>query len=101
MRARPAKVREVKRYPRRQRDTGYSSSTWRKVRAGVLERDPICKRCHRSPSTVADHIITRRRGGGDDPANLQGLCAPCHASKTNKHDGGWGMSPKLAPPGAV
>jgi 5-methylcytosine-specific restriction endonuclease McrA len=29
-----------------------------------------------------DHIITKARGGTDDPSNLQALCRECHSRKT-------------------
>jgi hypothetical protein len=48
--------------------------------------------CHRKASTVADHI-TPHKGVWAlfcDLANLQGICADCHAIKTAKEDGGFG-----------
>ena len=29
-----------------------------------------------------DHIITKAKGGTDDPDNLQSLCVQCHREKT-------------------
>lgn len=62
---------------RRQRLPG----NWEALRRYVLARDPICKVCDVAPSTDADHIINN-----DDhhPGNLQGLCHPCHMSKTGR-----------------
>jgi len=76
--------------------------TWRtRIRPRILRRDPIC-RCsmadcpvHRGwdgctrPSTDVDHIVPKPNGGDDD-ANLQGLCHECHSYKTAKEDGGYG-----------
>ncbi|MGH8644846.1 MAG: HNH endonuclease [Gammaproteobacteria bacterium] len=42
-------------------------------------RDPVCCICQRAPSTDADHITPKRRGGADAMENLQGLCGVCHA----------------------
>jgi 5-methylcytosine-specific restriction enzyme A len=62
----------------------------RRWREEVLTRDPVCRMCCRRPSTVADHIISRRKGGAQfDLANGQGLCATCHGRKTVKQDGRW------------
>ncbi|MGH8660021.1 MAG: HNH endonuclease [Gammaproteobacteria bacterium] len=60
---------------------GYGAR-WRRLRLLVLARDPVCRICQRAPSTDVDHIIPKRRGGADDPSNLQGLCSSCHARKT-------------------
>jgi 5-methylcytosine-specific restriction enzyme A len=58
-----------------------------KWRLAVLDRDPICKLCRRYPATVADHITPIRRGGARfDPANGQGLCAPCHNGAKQSFD---------------
>lgn len=61
---------------------------WPAIRTRVLKRDPVCRcrgcpRCTPDgcpvPSAEADHILPI-----DDHAmtNLQGLCKPCHTSKT-------------------
>lgn len=54
---------------------------WRKRRAATLAAEPgehagpLCVECLRSgrvtPATDLDHIIPKRAGGSDDPANLQ------------------------------
>lgn len=54
-------------------------SNWGSIRRRILARDPSCCSCHINPSTQVDHIV---RGDDHDEANLQGLCAPCHAEKT-------------------
>lgn len=57
----------------------YRSAEWRRLRAAVLARDPVCatRGCGRK-STHADHIVPRARGGGDTLDNLRGACASCH-----------------------
>jgi hypothetical protein len=35
-----------------------------------------------------DHIVPRRKGGGDEPANIQYLCANCHEDKTREDNKG-------------
>jgi 5-methylcytosine-specific restriction protein A len=69
---------------------GYGHA-WQRLRRLILARDPICKTdgCGQ-PSTQVDHVISRRRGGTDDPSNLQGLCRRHHSSKTARTDSGWG-----------
>lgn len=59
---------------------GYGTD-WRKLRREILRRDPVCRMqgCSRQSSHV-DHIVPRRKGGTDDPSNLQGLCGSCHNS---------------------
>jgi len=70
-------------------ERGYGDA-WRELRRFILRRDPICKACGQAPSKEADHIIPRSQGGSDEPANLQGLCKPCHSRKTVTRDGGMG-----------
>lgn len=57
----------------------YRTAEWRALRAEVLRRDPICasRGCGR-PSSHADHIVPRSRGGADTLANLRGACQSCH-----------------------
>ncbi|MFL0393565.1 HNH endonuclease signature motif containing protein [Streptomyces albus] len=54
---------------------------WKRIRARVLERDPICKICGVRPSTHCDHIKAKT----DDHREtaLQGVCAECHGRKSS------------------
>jgi len=90
----PSARRQRQRYPRRQPTVGAYGHDWRKTRAIVLARDPICVSCHRNPSVVADHITPRRQGGSDDPSNLRGVCVPCDRRDSLKYDGGYGNQPR-------
>jgi 5-methylcytosine-specific restriction protein A len=66
----------------------------REQRTRILRRDPLCTcdGCHRCanaghctrPSTEADHITPRHKGGTNHPANMRGLCTPCHAVKSSR-----------------
>ena len=69
-------------YANKPNDPQLNNVAWRKLRKMVLARDPVCKMCHRVPSTDADHIVPRRAGGDNDLNNLQGLCHSCHSVKT-------------------
>lgn len=80
-------------------DRGYTSPGHLRFRRRVLARDLICVVCRRAPATVADHHPRSRRqllAAGedpDDPAHGRGVCEPCHASETAKHQpGGWNAS---------
>lgn len=55
---------------------------WRKIRARILTRDPICKICGVRPSAFCDHIIAM----ADDHSEtgLQGVCGPCHDQKSSR-----------------
>lgn len=74
---------------------GYSSR-WAKAARGYLAKHPWCV-AHEAKgeivrATVVDHIRPHR---GDrelfwDRSNWQGLCGPCHNSKTAREDGRWG-----------
>lgn len=76
-------------------DPFYRSPEWRGVRAAFLAANPVCGTlgCGRRAHHV-DHRLPIRRGGARlDPANFRQLCAPCHASKTARMDGGFGNAP--------
>ncbi len=64
---------------------------WRRIRAAYLRKHPTCVEpgCNQA-ATHVDHIKARTQGGGDEWANLQGLCHSHHSSKTNMFDGGFG-----------
>ena len=68
--------------------TFYDSMQWKALRNICLANDPFCVSCLKDGrtvlSTVADHIIAINDGGSmTDIANLQGLCASCHNSKSS------------------
>ena len=54
------------------------------MRERVLkEQDGICARSYcEAPATDVDHILPLWLKGKNDRANLEGLCADCHAIKT-------------------
>ncbi|MCO7225749.1 HNH endonuclease [Pleionea sp. CnH1-48] len=65
---------------------GYGAK-WQKLRKEILARDKyLCQICLSASRIQAaqtvDHIISKARGGTDDPNNLQSLCYPCHDFKT-------------------
>jgi 5-methylcytosine-specific restriction protein A len=57
-----------------------------KMRERVLEEEPFCRPClaegRTSLTTVADHIVCKAEGGGDERENYQGSCDDCHKIKT-------------------
>jgi 5-methylcytosine-specific restriction enzyme A len=85
----------VRQYERARRDDSTrmatNSTRWLKLRAMVLRRDPICKRCKDEPSTDVDHKIPIRAGGARwSLDNLQGLCHGCHSKKTRQEEAAYG-----------
>lgn len=54
---------------------------WKRIRARILQRDPICVLCGVRPSSRADHIKPKT----DDhrPSQLQGVCKECHDQKSS------------------
>ena len=78
---------------------GYGSA-WVKVRAKVLERDHgLCQPCRREKRVTlgraVDHIVSKAKAKQlgwsqariDHPDNLQTICDPCHAEKTEAEQG--------------
>lgn len=55
-----------------------STRAWRKLRAQVLDEEPICRDCWQAPATEAGHIVGRAYGGQDVRHNLKGQCRPCN-----------------------
>ena len=58
------------------------------LRAQLFDASPLCVQCQQAgrvePATVRDHIVPLAEGGTEDPANVQPLCAACHARKTER-----------------
>ncbi len=63
----------------RQYDSAKHRTWWRKA---VLAEHPTCP-CG-APATVADHIVSLKRGGEWGLDNGQGLCLRCHQSKRGR-----------------
>ncbi|MBM3708760.1 MAG: HNH endonuclease [Actinobacteria bacterium] len=61
---------------------GYDAH-WRTIRLAFLRRHPWCVSCG-AVATEVHHIISRRRGGGDNPQNLRALCKRCHSRLTGR-----------------
>lgn len=82
---------------------GYDAN-WRRLRRMMLNEQPLCAdpfKVHGDAvvlATEVDHIIPRRRGGPDTPANLQCLCKSCHSRKTLAETRGEGGVESLAVP---
>jgi 5-methylcytosine-specific restriction endonuclease McrA len=57
------------------------------TREAVLARDPICKVCDQRLSVEVDHIVPLSDGGAPwSLEGLQGICRPCHESKTGREN---------------
>lgn len=81
---------------------------WTQIRETILARDKyLCQACLKqgrlTPLKVrpydhaVDHIKPKSQGGDDSHSNLQSLCAPCHAIKTDEEaKAGQGVKPKPA-----
>lgn len=58
---------------------------WPSVREAVLARDKHsccdCRHTHLPSQLDVHHVVPRKHGGLDDPANLITLCDACHASR--------------------
>ena len=76
----------------REQKAKYNSKQWRALRRVVLKEEPLCRICKQqgiiSESKHVDHIDSNWTN--DKRSNLQGLCVPCHSSKTCREDGGFG-----------
>lgn len=69
-------------------------SGWSKIRARILERDPVCKICNVRPSGFCDHIAAKADDHSE--AGLQGVCGPCHDQKS-AHEGAVAAASKGRP----
>jgi 5-methylcytosine-specific restriction enzyme A len=72
----------------------YGSSAWQRQRAAFLATHPWCVFClaegrGRVRARVVDHIVPRKHGGLDTPANYRALCVPCHDRRTAIEQSGW------------
>ena len=69
---------------------------WQKARLIYLQNNPLCVHCKSDGRTTLANVVdhkTPHRGNEAlfwSQTNWQGLCKPCHDSKTAKEDGGFG-----------
>ncbi len=61
-----------------------NSAEWRRIRADLLRREPLCRSCHsRNEVTAATDVDHINNDPMDNrPENLQPLCKSCHSRKT-------------------
>ncbi|KJK46354.1 hypothetical protein UK23_23860 [Lentzea aerocolonigenes] len=57
---------------------------WPRIRARILRRDPLCRVCGYRLSAEVDHI---EPGDNHEDSNLQGICPPCHRTKSAREGG--------------
>lgn len=69
-------------------ERGYGAD-WDRLRLFILRRDGgicRCADCARTGRVLVahevDHIVSKARGGTDDPSNLQAINRDCHKRKT-------------------
>ena len=84
-------VNNIQRYPPKKADPFYLGVEWKVLVETVWQRDnhrcgecnqPLQRGVRGKRQGHVDHIIPRKRGGGDDLNNLQLLCRDCHTIKT-------------------
>ena len=79
----PRKANKTGRTADTSRALPLNSYAWQKLRATVLEAEPLCRHCAARgltvPATDVDHM-----NGADDNSmeSLQALCHECHSTKT-------------------
>lgn len=69
-----------------------NSAAWRKIRAGVLQAEPLCRICAAKRRITAASCVDHINGDAmdNDRMNLQPLCSRCHSRKTAAENGGFG-----------
>lgn len=72
---------------RRENQSFYNSTQWKKVREWFRKQNPLCVMCEAegltTPTQIVDHIVEIKDGGAPlDASNLQSLCIRHHNVKT-------------------
>lgn len=66
------------------RTLALNGAAWGRLRALVLDDEPLCRRCYEhgriTAATDVDHIDND--ASNNERSNLQGLCHECHSRKT-------------------
>lgn len=65
------------------RTLALDGAAWRKLRAYVLDAEPLCRHCIARGLTVPATEVDHRNGPADNRLeSLQPLCKPCHTRQT-------------------
>lgn len=81
LKPRKAKTSGAKADPRRV--LPLDGAAWRKLRATVLEGEPLCRHCAARGLTVPATDVDHMNGADDNRLeSLQALCHECHSTKT-------------------
>lgn len=59
---------------------GYTRA-WEKRAAQVKRQHPTCAKCGATEDLTVDHIVSKARGGSDEPDNLRTLCRRHNSAK--------------------
>lgn len=66
-----------------------NTAAWAKLRAHILDDEPLCRHCAALGLTVVATDVDHMRGAGDNARDaLQSLCHSCHSRKTAQEMGG-------------
>ena len=87
---------EARRYEQQQRDPATArryGRSWQRLRAAYLTAHPLCVMCLVEgkcvPAVLVHHRLPLADGGGNDEANLQALCQPCHSAHHARDGSRW------------
>jgi len=72
-------------------DPHYHTDEWQRLRRVVLAHDRgVCAACGQPGADTVAHIVPRKQGGADTPANLRSLHAACHSRESAARGERWG-----------
>jgi len=87
---------EARRYEQQQRDPATAKRygrSWQRLRVSYLSANPLCEMCLAEgkcvPAVLVHHRVPLADGGGNDEANLQSLCQPCHSAHHARDGSRW------------
>ncbi|GHU52884.1 HNH endonuclease [Clostridia bacterium] len=79
-------IKEYNRFRRDPQTVKRYGGAWRKIRARVLQANPLCNECKQHGrfvlATEVHHIKPLSAGGTHDYENLMSLCHSCHSRIT-------------------
>ena len=69
------------------RASPYQQPAWRVLSDFVVARDGSCRECGSTHYLAAHHVVPRREGGADHPANLTWRCARAATAESKRKRG--------------